>query len=137
MTTIRDEEQVLMRVMLGERDRCDSGPHRGKPLYEAILMRLREEGFQGATVVRGIAGFGATSIIHTGKLLRLSMDLPVIVEVVDREERIKGFLPELEAVMQGGIVTMERARVIHYGPGGDLPDEDSPPSAREDAPAGG
>ncbi len=116
MTTIRDEEQVLMRVMLGERDRCDSGPHRGKPLYEAILLRLREEGFQGATVVRGIAGFGATSIIHTGKLLRLSMDLPVIVEVVDRDDRIQSFLPKLEAVMQGGIVTLERARVIHYGP---------------------
>ena len=119
MTTIRDEEQVLMRVMLGEKDRCESGPHRGKPLYEAILLRLREEGFQGATVVRGIAGFGANSIIHTGKLLRLSMDLPVIVEVVDREERIQAFLPELEAVMQGGIVTLERARVIHYGPGQD------------------
>ena len=116
MSTIKDEDQVLMRVMLGERDRCESGPHRGKPLYEAILMRLREEGFQGATVVRGIAGFGATSVIHTGKLLRLSMDLPVIVEVVDREERIQGFLPGLEEMMQGGIVTLEKARVIHYGP---------------------
>ena len=116
MSTIKDEDQVLMRVMLGERDRCESGPHKGKPLYEAILLRLREEGFQGATVVRGIAGFGADSVIHTGKLLRLSMDLPVIVEVVDREERIQGFLPGLEEMMQGGIVTLEKARVIHYGP---------------------
>lgn len=116
MSTIKDEDQVLMRVMLGERDRCESGPHKGKPLYEAILLRLREEGFQGATVVRGIAGFGANSVIHTGKLLRLSMDLPVIVEVVDREERIQGFLPGLEQLMRGGIVTLEKARVIHYGP---------------------
>ena len=117
MSSIRDEEQVLMTVMLGEKDRCETGPHRGKPLYEAILLHLREQGYQAATVVRGIAGFGAESVIHTGKLLRLSMDLPVIIEVVDREDRIQTFLPRLEKLMQGGMVTIERARVILYGPG--------------------
>ncbi len=107
-------ERTLMRVFLGESDRCTSGPHRGKPVYEAMLLTLREHGCAGATVVRGIAGFGASARLHTGKVLRLSSDLPVIVEVVDTEESLRRVLPELEELMGGGLITMERAQVILY-----------------------
>ncbi|HSH76425.1 MAG TPA: DUF190 domain-containing protein [Longimicrobiales bacterium] len=107
-------ERTLMRVFLGESDRCGSGPHKGKPLYEAMLLTLREEGCAGATVVRGIAGFGASATLHTGKVLRLSSDLPVILEVVDDEERLQSILPRLEAIVGSGLITMERARVILY-----------------------
>jgi PII-like signaling protein len=103
-----------MRIFLGESDRCPSGPHHGKPLYEAILLTLREKGCAGATVVRAIAGFGPSAELHTGKVLRLSTDLPVIVEVVDEEEKLQAFLPWLEEVMGGGLITMERAQVILY-----------------------
>jgi len=109
-------ERTLMRIFLGESDRCASGPHKGRPLYEAILLTLREEGCAGATVVRAIAGFGPSAKLHTGKVLRLSTDLPVIVEVVDEEEKLQGVLPWLEEVMGGGLITMERARVIFYRP---------------------
>ena len=107
-------ERTLMRIFLGESDRCASGPHKGRPLYEAILLTLREEGCAGATVVRAIAGFGPSAKLHTGKVLRLSTDLPVIVEVVDEEEKLQGVLPWLEEVMGGGLITMERAQVIFY-----------------------
>ena len=107
-------ERTLMRIFLGESDRCASGPHKGRPLYEAILLTLREEGCAGATVVRAIAGFGPSAKLHTGKVLRLSTDLPVIVEVVDEEETLQRILPWLEEVMGGGLITMERARVIFY-----------------------
>jgi PII-like signaling protein len=107
-------ERTLMRIFLGESDRCPSGPHKGKPLYEAILLTLREEGCAGATVVRAIAGFGPSAELHTGKVLRLSTDLPVIVEVVDEEENLQRVLPWLEEVMGGGLITMERAHVILY-----------------------
>lgn len=107
-------ERTLMRIFLGESDRCASGPHKGRPLYEAILLTLREEGCAGATVVRAIAGFGPSAKLHTGKVLRLSTDLPVIVEVVDEEEKLQRILPWLEEVMGGGLITMERARVILY-----------------------
>lgn len=107
-------ERTLMRVFLGESDRCRVGPHSGKPLYEAILLTLRERGFAGATVVRGMAGFGASARIHTGKILRLSTDLPVIVEVVEEENRIQEVLPVLDEMIGGGLVTLERARVILY-----------------------
>jgi hypothetical protein len=103
-----------MRIFLGESDRCGSGPHKGKPLYEAILLTLREEGCAGATVVRAIAGFGASAKLHTDKVLRLSSDLPVIVEVVDEEETLQRILPQLDDLMGGGLITMERARVILY-----------------------
>ena len=109
-------ERTLMRIFLGESDRCGSGPHKGKPLYEAILLTLRERGFAGATVVRAIAGFGPSAELHTGKVLRLSTDLPVIVEVVDEDEKLQSLLPWLEEVMGGGLITMERARVIFYRP---------------------
>lgn len=107
-------ERTLMRIFLGESDRCEAGPHQGKPLYEAILLTLREEGCAGATVVRAIAGFGASAKLHTGKVLRLSNDLPVIVEVVDEEEKLQRILPRLDEMLGGGLITMERARVILY-----------------------
>ena len=109
-------ERTLMRIFLGESDRCRSGPHKGLPLYEAILLTLREEGCAGATVVRGIAGFGPSAKLHTGKVLRLSSDLPVIVEVVDDEESLQEILPKLDDMMGGGLITLERAQVILYRP---------------------
>jgi len=109
-------ERTLMRIFLGESDRCPSGPHKGKPLYEAILLTLRTEGCAGATVVRAIAGFGPSAKLHTGKVLRLSTDLPVIVEVVDEEETLRRILPRLDEMMGGGLITMERAHVILYRP---------------------
>lgn len=116
MTERFEGERTLMRIFLGESDRCESGPHEGKPLYEALLLFLRERGFAGATVVRAIAGFGASARLHTGKVLRLSSDLPVIVEVVEREEKIEEVLPELDEMIGGGLVTLERARVLVYRP---------------------
>ncbi|MGD2045903.1 MAG: DUF190 domain-containing protein [Gemmatimonadota bacterium] len=107
-------ERTLMRIFLGESDRCQVGPHEGKPLYEAILLTLREEGCAGATVVRAIAGFGPSATLHTDKVLRLSSDLPVIVEVVDDEDKLQEILPTLDGMMGGGLITMERAQVILY-----------------------
>jgi uncharacterized protein len=109
-------ERTLMRIFLGESDRCPSGPHKGKALYEAILLTLREEGCAGATVVRAIAGFGPSAKLHTGRVLRLSTDLPVIVEVVDDEETLQKILPELDEMMGGGLITLERAHVVMYRP---------------------
>lgn len=109
-------ERTLMRIFLGESDRCESGRYKGKPLYEALLLFLREQGFAGATVTRAIAGFGASARLHTGKVLRLSSDLPVIVEVVEREEKVQEILPELDEMIGGGLITLERARVIMYRP---------------------
>jgi hypothetical protein len=105
-----------MRIFLGESDRCESGTHKGKPLYEAILLTLREKGCAGATVVRAIAGFGPSARLHTGKVLRLSNDLPIIVEVVDEESRLQQLLPTVDAMMGGGLITLERAHVILYRP---------------------
>lgn len=116
-------ERTLMRIFLGESDRCESGPYEGKALYEAVLLFLREQGFAGATVTRAIAGFGASARLHTGKVLRLSTDLPVIVEVVEREEKIQEVLPELDGMIGGGLITLERARVIMYRPE-EVPDEE-------------
>jgi PII-like signaling protein len=107
-------ERTLMRIFLGEGDRCETGPHKGRPLYEAVLLSLREAGCAGATVVRAIAGFGASATLHTGKVLRLSNDLPVIVEVVDEEENLQRILPQLDDMISSGLITMERARVILY-----------------------
>ncbi|HEX9727035.1 MAG TPA: DUF190 domain-containing protein [Gemmatimonadales bacterium] len=105
-------ERTLMRIFIGERDH-----HQGKPLYEAILHFLRERGLAGATVLRGVAGFGPTSHhIHTDRVLRLSVDLPMIIEVVETEEAIQDVLPTLEEMLGGGLITLERARVILYRP---------------------
>lgn len=102
-------ERVLMRVHIGERDR-----HEGKPLYEAIVQLLRKRGYAGATVTRGIMGFGATATLHTDKVLRLSVDLPVVLECVESEEKIQAILPELDQMMGGGLITLEKVRVIAY-----------------------
>ena len=110
-------ERTLMRIFVGESDHCASGPYKGRPLYEALMLLLRDKGFAGATVVRGMAGFGASAKIHTGKILRLSTDLPVIVEVVEEEDRIQEILPELDGMIGSGLITLELARVILYRPG--------------------
>jgi PII-like signaling protein len=104
-------ERTLMRIHLGERDK-----YQGRPLYEAIVHLLRTRGFAGATVFRGIMGFGASAGLHTEKVLRLSLDLPIVVECVDTEERIQEVLPELDRMIGGGLITLERARVIVYRP---------------------
>jgi uncharacterized protein len=104
-------ERTLMRIFIGESDK-----YQGKPLYEALLERLRAKGLAGATVLRGVAGFGASSVVHTDKVLRLSLDLPLIIEVVETEETIQAVLPDLDQMIGGGLVTLERARVILYRP---------------------
>jgi uncharacterized protein len=104
-------ERTLMRIHIGERDKCD-----GKPLYEAIVHLLRRRGLAGATVFRGIMGFGASAGIHTEKVLRLSLDLPIVVECVETEDKIQAVLPELDRMIGGGLITLERARVIVYRP---------------------
>jgi uncharacterized protein len=109
-------ERTLMRIFIGESDRCTHEPYKGKPLYEALLMFFRERGFAGATVVRAIAGFGASAKVHTDKLLRLSLDLPIVVEVVETEEKIQAALPALDDMIGGGLLTLERVRVVIYRP---------------------
>ena len=104
-------ERVLMRVFIGESDK-----YRGKPLYEALLERFRSKGLAGATVLRGVAGFGASSKMHTDKVLRLSVDLPLIIEVVEREETIQSILADLGEMIGGGLITLEKAKVILYRP---------------------
>ena len=107
-----DGEQMLVRIFIGESDRWH---HR--PLHAALLERLRREGFAGATVFRGIAGFGARSVVHTSQILRLSEDLPVVIEVVDSEDHVQRLLPVLDEMVTEGLVTVEKARVLKYAPG--------------------
>ena len=114
-------ERTLMRMFIGESDRAEEGAWKGRPLYEALLWLLREREFAGATVVRAIAGFGASATVHTDRILRLSVDLPIIVEVVDTEERIRSIMPDLDRMIGGGLITLERVRVILYRPAG-VPD---------------
>ena len=102
-------DSFLLRIFLGESDR-----HDGDPLYESIVLKAREAGLAGATVLRGAMGFGASSRLHTSKILRLSADLPLIIEIVDTEEKINAFLPTLDRMIGGGMVTLEKVRVIHY-----------------------
>ena len=102
-------EGTLLRVFVGEADRWQ-----GMPLYEAIVRRARQVGLAGATVLRGVEGFGAHSRLHTARLLRLSEDLPILVEIVDRREKIEGFLPELDEMVGDGLVTLERVQVLWY-----------------------
>ena len=100
---------MLLRIFIGESDRWNH-----KPLYEAIVLKARAMHLGGATVLRGPMGFGKSSRMHTAKILRLSMDLPIVIEIVDSEEKISGFLPALEEMMSGGMVTLERVQVIDY-----------------------
>lgn len=102
-------DSVLLRIFTGE-----SEHHEGRPLYEAIVMKARELHLAGATVLRGTMGFGKSSRLHTTKILRLSLDLPLVIEIVDSEEKINAFLPILEPMMGGGMVTLEPVRVLHY-----------------------
>jgi PII-like signaling protein len=102
-------DSLLLRIFIGESDR-----HDGHPLHEAIVLKARALHLAGATVLRGAMGFGASSRLHTAKILRLSTDLPLIIEIVDSEEKINAFLPVLDGMMGGGLVTVEKVRVIHY-----------------------
>src|SRR5580693_9791108 len=104
-------ERTLMRIHIGESDRWH-----GKPLYDAIVELLRAEKFSGATVLRGVGGFGSSSVYHTEKIMRLSQDLPIVIEVIENAERIEKLLPELDQMIGGGLVTLERVRVILYRP---------------------
>lgn len=103
------EESDLLRIFVGESDRFE-----GRPLYQAIVEEARGRGMAGATVLRGLMGFGATSRLHTVKVLRISEDLPMVVEIVDRPERIEAFLPELERMVPEGLITIEKVMVIAY-----------------------
>src|SRR5947207_15654945 len=103
------EDALLLRIFVGESDRWQH-----QPLYEAIVMKARALHLAGATVLRGPMGFGAASRIHTAKILRLSMDLPMVIEIVDTEEKVKTLLPFLDEMMGGGLVTLEKIKVIHY-----------------------
>ena len=106
------EEGQLLRIYIGESDRWQ-----GKPLYEAIILRAREMGIAGATMLRGMMGYGAASRIHTAKILRLSEDLPIVVEIVDSKEKITALLPTIEEMVQEGLVTLENVRVLQYRSG--------------------
>jgi PII-like signaling protein len=103
------QDAVQLRIYLGESDRCEH-----QPLYEAIVLKAREANLAGATVLRGPTGFGQSSRLHTAKILRLSTDLPLVIEIVDAEDKINAFLPTLEKMMGGGLVTLEKVKVIHY-----------------------
>ncbi|MGC8535765.1 MAG: DUF190 domain-containing protein [Rhizomicrobium sp.] len=103
-------EATLLRIFVGEDDRSDGGP-----LYEAIVLKAKAAGLAGATVLRGPMGFGASSHLHTTKILRLSQDLPLVIEIVDSKDKITAFLPELDAIMGSGLVTLEKVQVIRYG----------------------
>ena len=103
------QDAVLLRIFIGENDKFH-----GRPLYEAIVLKAREMHLAGATVLRGPMCFGRASRIHTSKILRLSMDLPTVIEIVDSEDKIDGFLPTLDGMMQSGLVTLEKIRVLRY-----------------------
>jgi len=102
-------ESQLLRIFIGESDKAG-----GRPLYEVIVEEARKRGMAGATVLRGYLGFGANSRIHTAKILRLSEDLPVVIEIIDKEERIEAFLPDLDLLVEEGLVTLEKVKVIAY-----------------------
>ncbi|HVA72831.1 MAG TPA: DUF190 domain-containing protein [Candidatus Limnocylindrales bacterium] len=105
-------ERTLMRIHIGESDHWH-----GKPLYQAIVEMLRKENFSGVTVLRGVGGFGSSSVYHTDKILRLSQDLPIVLEVVEYSERIEQILPRLDEMVGGGLITLEKVRVILYRTG--------------------
>lgn len=105
-------ESVLLRIFIGESDKWQH-----QPLYEAIVLRARELHLAGVTVLRGAMGFGKSSRLHTAKILRLSIDLPLVIEIVDSEPKIEAFLPQLREMVGGGLITMEKVRVLHYRTG--------------------
>jgi PII-like signaling protein len=102
-------ERTLMRIHIGESDKWH-----GKPLYDAIVEMLRKDGFSGVTVLRGVAGYGGSSVYHTDKILRLSQDLRMVIEVIESNERIEKILPRLDEMVEGGLITLEKVRVILY-----------------------
>ncbi len=104
-------ERTLMRIHIGESDRWQ-----GAPLYEALIRLFRREGFSGVTVLRGVGGYGSASRYHTEKILRLSQDLPIVLEVVEDPDRIETILPRLDEMVGGGLITLEKVRVILYRP---------------------
>jgi PII-like signaling protein len=106
-------DAVLLRIFIGEDDK-----YQGRPLYEAIVLKARELHLAGATILRGPMGFGHSSRLHTAKILRLSEDLPIVVEIVDSQEQIDRFLPVLDTMMGSGLVTLQQVQVLQYGPNG-------------------
>ena len=116
-------EAMLLRIFIGESDRWEH-----KPLYEAIVLKARELHLAGATVLRGPVGFGMSSRLHTSKILRLSYDLPLVIEIVDAEEKINAFLPILDKMLKGGLVTIEKVRVIDYRGSHDAAEAEQPKS---------
>lgn len=106
------QQAVLLRIYIGESDR-----YQHQPLYEALVLKAREMHLAGATVLRGPMGYGKSSRLHTAKILQLSMDLPLVIEMVDSQEKIQEFLPVLRQMMQGGLVTMEKVQVMDYRAG--------------------
>lgn len=113
---------LLLRIFIGERDHW-----RGRPLSDALVELFRRRGLAGATVLRGVQGFGAHSrVIHKDSVLRLSQDLPVLVEVVDREDRVRAVLPRVEEMLDGGLITLERVEVVRYRPHGEPREDESP-----------
>ncbi|MCH7479518.1 MAG: DUF190 domain-containing protein [SAR324 cluster bacterium] len=110
---ILDGEQILMRIFIGEADK-----HGRQPLYRALVELLRREKLAGATVLRGVLGFGAKSHLHTAHLLRLSQDLPMVIEVVETQENIDRVLPQIDGMVGEGLITMEKVRVLRYAPAG-------------------
>ena len=119
------EPALLLRIFIGEDDRIG-----GHPLYEAIVLKAREQGLAGATVLRGPMGFGRSSRLHTAKVLRLSDDLPVVIEIVDREEKITAFLPLLDTMIKSGFACLEQVRILRYGPEFDRGSRDAGVKAR-------
>ena len=115
---VLDGDRMMARIFIGESDQW-----RHRPLSVALLERLRKDGFAGATVLRGVAGFGARSVIHTSHILRLSEDLPVVIEIVDTEEHLESLMPILDEMVPEGLVTMEKVRVPKYAPGTRAPAE--------------
>jgi PII-like signaling protein len=111
MTMTMPRDAMLLRIFIGENDRSPEG----RPLYEAIVLKAREVQLAGATVVRGPMGFGHASHLHTAKILRLSEDLPLIIEIVDSEAKIQAFLPILDSMMTSGLVTLQSVQVLQYG----------------------
>jgi hypothetical protein len=107
-------DAMLLRIFIGESDR-----HDGRPLYEAIVLKARKMQIAGATVLRSPMGFGRSSRLHTAKILRLSEDLPIVIEIVDGQENINAFLPVLDSMMGSGLITLEKVQVLRYGNGAD------------------